>query len=186
MRLTLACVAATLLGSSALHAEPFRQKLISVEQNLPGEYVFLASKKITPACPTPWSIHIDVLHGGRQEGVRLITINNGKLEIVLIPTRGLGILGVRHGDLRLGWDSPVKEIVHPKHVNLVSRGGLGWLEGFNEWMVRCGLENNGQAGPDKLINNVGDEVMIDLTLHGKIANIPAQEVEVIVEDGSGH
>jgi hypothetical protein len=43
------------------------------------------------------------------------------------------------------------------------------------------MENNGQAGPDRLINNVGDEVVIDLPLHGKIANIPAQEVEVAIE-----
>ena len=84
----------------------------------------------------------------------------------------------QHGDLRLGWDSPVKEVVHPKLVNLQARGGLGWLDGFNEWLVRCGLENNGQAGPDKFINNVGDEATMELTLHGKIANIPAQEVEV--------
>lgn len=181
--------------TSAVHAEPFRQKLISVEENLPNpigprgafrEHIAIVSKVATPGCPIPWSIHMDTLHGGRQEGVHLIHLDNGKLRITLIPTRGLGILKVEHGDLRLGWDSPVKEIVHPKHVNLVSRGGLGWLEGFNEWMVRCGLENNGQAGPDKLVNNVGDEVMIDLTLHGKIANIPASEVEVMVEDKAPH
>lgn len=178
----VAVVVGILCGPALAHAEPFRKTLISVEQNLAGEAVVLSGKKITPACPTPWTIHVDVLHGGKQGGVRLITLNNGKLEIILIPTRGLGILSVKHGDLRLGWDSPVKEVVHPKHVNLTARGGLGWLEGFNEWMVRCGLENNGQAGPDKLVNNVGDEVLIDLTLHGKIANIPASEVEVIVED----
>lgn len=182
MRSTLCIISLLWFCISNLHAEPFRQKLVSVEQNLPGEAAILSGKMITPACPTAWTIHVDVLHGGKQEGVRLITVYNGKLQIVLIPTRGLGILSVKHSDLRLGWDSPVKEVVHPKHVNLAARGGLGWLEGFNEWMVRCGLENNGQGGPDKLINNVGDEVLIDLTLHGKIANIPASEVEVIVED----
>jgi hypothetical protein len=163
-------------------ADLFRKRLISVEENLPGESAVFSSKILMPAIPKPWSVHLDVLHGGKQDGVRLVTVNNGKLQIVLAPTRGLGILSVKHGYLRLGWDSPVKEIVHPRHVNLTARGGLGWLEGFNEWMVRCGLENNGQGGPDKLINNVGDEVLIDLTLHGKIANIPASEVEVIVED----
>jgi hypothetical protein len=48
--------------------------------------------------------------------------------------------------VRLGWDSPVKEVVHPQFINLQSRGGLGWLEGFNEWMVRCGLEWAGHPG----------------------------------------
>ncbi len=85
------------------------------------------------------------------------------------------------GDLALGWQSPVSEIVHPRHINLTARGGLGWLEGFTEWLARCGLENTGQAGQDEIINNVGDKQTVDLTLHGKIANIPASEVEIIVE-----
>jgi hypothetical protein len=163
------------------HAQERITPLISVAKNLQGKEVELRAKDLTPACPVPWSVKMQVLHGGRQEGVRLVHLDNGKLKITLIPTRGLGILEVRAGDLRLGWDSPVKEVVHPRHVNLASRGGLGWLEGFNEWMVRCGLENNGQAGPDRLVNNVGDTVVIDLPLHGKIANIPAQEVEVAVQ-----
>ena len=48
-------------------------------------------------------------------------------------------------------------------------------------MCRCGLENNGHPGTDKFINNVGDEAEMELTLHGKIANIPASHVEVEVE-----
>jgi hypothetical protein len=113
--------------------------------------------------------------------VDLVTIDNGKLKITVIPTRGMGILSVTSGDVRLGWDSPVKEVVNPRHINLQSRGGLGWLEGFNEWLVRCGLESNGHPGTDKFTNNVGEEATMDLTLHGKIANIPASEVEVIID-----
>jgi hypothetical protein len=40
----------------------------------------------------------------------------------------------------MGWDSPVKEVVNPAFINLESRNGLGWLEGFNEMMVRCGYD----------------------------------------------
>jgi len=58
---------------------------------------------------------------------------------------------------------------------------LGWLEGFNEWLVRCGLEWAGHPGKDKFINNTGDEAEMDLTLHGKLGNTPASEVEVIVD-----
>lgn len=90
------------------------------------------------------------------------------------------------GDVRLGWDSPVKEVVHPQFINLQSRGGLGWLEGFNEWMVRCGLEFAGHPGKDKFINNVGDEAEMELTLHGKIGNIPASEVEVVIDRAPPH
>jgi hypothetical protein len=98
----------------------------------------------------------------------------------------MGILHVVSGDMRLGRDSPVREVVHPKYVNLEARGGLGWLEGFNEWMARCGLEWAGHPGVDRFINNVGDRAEMNLTLHGKVANIPASEVEVIVEREPRH
>ena len=172
-------------------AQPARKLLISTSENLNPERVFLDSKAVTPDCPVKWNVSLDTLRGGKQDGVRLVTIHNGKLRIVLIPTRGMGILDVTLTDpaakgkgdepLKLGWKSPVTEVVHPRHVNLNLRGGLGWLEGFNEWLCRCGLENTGQAGKDEIINNVGDKQTVDLTLHGKIANIPASEVEVIVE-----
>ena len=54
-----------------------------------------------------WSVTRSVLHGGKQEGVELLTIDNGKLLITVIPTRGMGILDVRQKDsnVRLGWNS---------------------------------------------------------------------------------
>lgn len=134
----------------------------------------------------PWSVRRTVLHGGKQEGVELLTIDNGNLSIRVIPTRGMGILDVRKGDVRLGWDSPVKEVVHPSFVNLESRGGLGWLEGFNEWMVRCGLEFAGHPGEDEFVNNTGDTATMDLTLHGKIQNVPASDWEVLVDPKPPH
>jgi hypothetical protein len=126
------------------------------------------------------------LHGGKQEGVDIINVHNGKLQFTVCPTRGMGLMLAEMEGVWLGWKSPVKEFVHPQYVNLQSRGGLGWLEGFNELVVRCGLEFAGHPGKDKFINNVGDEAEMDLTLHGKIGNIPASEVEVIVDnDGAG-
>ena len=56
----------------------------------------------------------------------------------------------------------------PKYINLEARGGLGWLEGFNEWLARCGLEWAGHPGPDRFINNVGEQAEMNLTLHGKV------------------
>ena len=133
-----------------------------------------------------WSVQKRSLHGGKQEGVDLITIDNGVMQIDLIPTRGMNIYEIRSGDMRLGWDSPVEGIVHPSLVDLESRGGLGWLEGFNEWMVRCGLEFAGHPGTDEFVNNTGETATMDLTLHGKIGNIPASEVEVIVDSEAPH
>jgi len=47
------------------------------------------------------------------------------------------------------------------------RGGLGWLEGFNEMVTRCGYEWVGHPGIDKGVM---------LPLHGLAANIPASKV----------
>jgi hypothetical protein len=134
----------------------------------------------------PVSIAKRRLHGGRQEGVDLVTIDNGQIALTLIPTRGMGVLNVQSAGLRLGWDSPIREVIHPQFVNLESRGGLGWLQGFNEWLVRCGLEFAGGPGRDRFITNTGDQAEMDLTLHGKIANIPASEVEVLVDPQPPH
>jgi hypothetical protein len=176
--------ALTLCFVCTSHAQTHKVDLISSARNINCQDLSILGKEFTPDCDTPWSVNIKTLHGGKQEGVRLITLDNGKMQIVVIPTRGMGVLSVTMGDLKLGWKSPVSEIVHPKHVNLQLRGGLGWLEGFNEWLARCGLENTGQGGPDEIINNVGDKTVVDLTLHGKISNIPASEVEVIVQENA--
>jgi hypothetical protein len=168
-------------AGGAVATEPFRKKLTSVSDNLATAEWEVQGKNVTPDCPSNWWVLKGQLHGGKQEGVELIIIDNGKLRINLSPTRGMGVLDVSQGDLRLGWDSPVKETVHPKYINLQGRGGLGWLEGFNEFVCRCGLESNGHPGTDTFINNVGEEAKMELTLHGKAANLPASEVEVVVD-----
>lgn len=136
--------------------------------------------------PEGISITHTTLHGGKQEGVELIRVDNGKLAITVIPTRGMSILSVESDDVKLGWNSPVKEVVHPQYVDLESRGGLGWLEGFNEWMVRCGLEFAGHPGLDKFTTNTGDEAEMMLTLHGKIGNIPASVVDIHIDEKPPH
>jgi len=130
-----------------------------------------------------WHIKKFKLHGGKQEGVDVIEVNNGRLRFAVAPTRGMSVLEVETHEARLGWESPVKEVIHPQYVNLQNRGGLGWLEGFNEWLVRCGLEWAGHPGRDRFRNHLGDEVEMNLTLHGKIGNTPASEVEVLIEAG---
>jgi peroxiredoxin len=170
------------LGISSAHAaDPFRVVLTDVEQNIYKETVYLTSKNVTPDCPVSWSVRKHVLHGGKQEGVEVIDVDNGKLRFTVVPTRGMSIQQVSMGDLRLGWDSPVKGLVHPKYINLHTRQGLGWLEGFNEWMVRCGLEFFGGPGTDEFTDNIGKKSEMELTLHGKIGNIPASQVEITIE-----
>jgi len=162
-------------------SKTFLWKLIDSRENRNLENWEAAGRETTPECPAAWSIRKFRLHGGKQEGVDVIAVDNGKLVLTVIPTRGMGILEVKMGEIRLGWDSPVKEVVNPAFINLHGRGGLGWLEGFNEWLVRCGLESNGAPGVDEFITNTGDRGRMELTLHGRIANLPAREVEVAVD-----
>lgn len=156
---------------------------------LPAEHILISSSKNVNAgnfeikssdygYDTPaWSVKKYILHGGLQEGVEIIEIDNGEMLITVIPTRGMNVMSIKSKDITLGWDSPVKEIVHPKNVNLNYNGGLGWLDSFNEWMVRCGIEYSGHPGEDN-----GRQ----LTLHGRIAHIPASEVKVSVEAVAPH
>ncbi|MBV9643031.1 MAG: aldose 1-epimerase family protein [Verrucomicrobia bacterium] len=119
-----------------------------------------------------WSVSKRVLAGGRQEGVEIIDVDNGVMKFTVAPTRGFQVWKANVGDLRLGWDSPVTEIVHPQFVNLAERGGLGWLNGFGEWVSRCGLESIGPPCQD------GNRTH---TLHGRINYLPASYVEVRIE-----
>ena len=169
-----------LLATPSLAADGYRQTLSSVRENLRIDSLEIHGHTLTPSAPN-WSVRKTILHGGKQEGVELVTVDNGALRFTVIPSRGMSIHTVENSQVRLSWNSPVHEIVHPSFINLHSRGGLGWLEGFNEWMVRCGLESNGHPGTDRIPNADGSETALELTLHGKIGNVPASEVELVVE-----
>ena len=132
-----------------------------------------------------WSISKRTLRGGLSDGVDVVTLDNGKLAIDLLPTRGMGIWRGRFAGKTLGWDSPVARPVHPKFVNQNERSGLGWLTGFNELICRCGLSSNGPPGKDTVLDNNGNPIETDLTLHGKIANIPAHHVEASADEDQG-
>jgi len=81
----------------------------------------------------------------------------------------------------LGWNSPVKYLVHPQHIRLEERTGLGFLDGFNEWIVRCGLSSFGSPGKYTIQDGTGEKREVMLPLHGRIANIPASTVEIRVK-----
>lgn len=155
----------------------FETTLISVEQNINRETWALSSEQLALENKAKWSIEKYRLKGGKQEGVDIIKVDNGAMTLEIVPTRGMNIFQVMKGDWRLGWDSPVKEVVNPLYTNLDANGGLGWLEDFNGWMVRCGLEFTGAPGND------GGRM---LTLHGKVGHIPASEVRVIIDKEAPH
>jgi hypothetical protein len=119
-----------------------------------------------------WSVRKKTLSGGRQEGTEVIYVDNGLLRFSVVPSRGFNIWEGQIGNIRLGWDSPVREIVHPQFINLGDKGGLGWLAGFGEFVSRCGLESMGAPCVD------GNT---PLSLHGRINYLPASFIEVRFE-----
>jgi hypothetical protein len=132
--------------------------------------------------PTPygWMVRKRTLRGGPRDGLDLIEVHNGALSFSVLPGRGMGLW---HGDYRgnpLGWRAPIVGPVHPKFIDLDNRNGLGWLAGFDELLCRCGLASNGPPGQDVFTDAHGKEHRVLLTLHGRIANLPAHLVEVRV------
>jgi hypothetical protein len=71
-------------------------------------------------------------------------------------------------------------------VDLSARGGLGWLDGYDEWMSRCGLENNGAPFEIVHANGDGTESRTPFGLHGRIANTPASYVAVHIDAEPPH
>ncbi|MSS70670.1 MAG: DUF4432 family protein [Candidatus Latescibacteria bacterium] len=164
----------------------YRYVLTDVEQNLWYESWTVDEATLPLGAGSTWSVRKTTLRGGLQDGVDLIEVDNGALSFFVVPTRGMGIWKGIYRGIPLGWESPARDLVNPAFVDANDRGGLGWLKGFNEWVVRCGLESNGAPSEDVVIDNNGNEAKVFLPLHGKIANIPARHVEARVELSPPH
>ena len=111
----------------------------------------------------------------RVNGVGVIDLDNGRFKVRVCPVRGMSILSATAGKTRVGWNSPAGEVVHPRDVDQDRGNGIGWLDGFTEMLVRCGLRNLGRPGWDQ-VRSGGRTRREWLTLHGKAANLPAQQV----------
>ncbi len=118
------------------------------------------------------------LHGGVQEGLDVVEITTDRVSFTVLASRGMNVLRARCADVDLKWDSPVGGPVHPNFVPVFAPNGVGWLEGFSEWIARCGLESNGAPEFDK--NGV-----LKYPLHGRLSNLPARRVEVGFDSESG-
>src|SRR5438105_1520710 len=79
--------------------EPFRRALISVQRNSSSDPFVMGhdvtlSRYAVPQSPIQWSVKKFRMYGGKQEGTDVIWLDNGKLQIGVIATRGLGIQAV--------------------------------------------------------------------------------------------
>ncbi|MBQ9128788.1 MAG: aldose 1-epimerase family protein [Thermoguttaceae bacterium] len=145
--------------------------------------VYVESLDLRDVCSTPngkipFRVAKRRLRGGVQDGVDVVEIDAGKFSFVVLLSRGMNIWKARCGDVELKWDSPVRGPVHPRFVPIFAPNGCGWLEGFDEWVARCGLESNGAPEFDE--NGV-----LRYPLHGRISNLPARRVQVTVDPETG-
>ena len=118
------------------------------------------------------------LAGGVRDGVLLVELVAGTTKVFVLPDRGLGIWKIIADGCELGWQSPVHGPVHPRFVPLGEPSGIGWLDGFDELVARCGLVSNG--APD--FDSSG---RVRHPLHGRIANLPAHHLDVTLDEGAG-
>jgi len=151
--------------------------LTDVETGAYLEYLSLGPDQVGGSA-RGYSVTKRTLRGGRSDGVDVVEVDNGRFRFAVVPTRGMGLWRGTCDGVQLGWKSPTREPVHPAMVHLWEGTGLGWLEGFGEWLVRCGLESNG--APEFFPNGA-----LRYPLHGKIANIPAHRVEVTIDGATG-
>lgn len=122
-----------------------------------------------------WAVTKRRLRGGLSEGVDAIEIAHNRLRFTVLPTRGMGIWRAWRGETMFGWRSPVSGPVHPCFVPVAEPSGLGWLDGFDELFVRCGLTSNGAPDFDPATGK------LLYPLHGRIANLPAFRVELAID-----
>ena len=115
---------------------------------------------------------------GLRAGVEVLLVDSGRIQAALLPTRGMGLWQVRIDGRDYLWNSPAPGPVHPQHVPLSEPSGIGWLDGFDELLVRCGLRSFG--APD-----FGPQGQLLHPLHGRIANLPAENIALQLNEHSG-
>ncbi len=147
-----------------------------------ADHTFVEQLEVTPqlvgGAAQGYRIHKQRLQGGLSDGVDVVHVDNGTLSFDVLPTRGMGLWKASLGGESVGWNSPVRGPVHPAFVPLADPSGLGWLDGFDELLVRCGLESNGAPVFD-------ERGHLKYGLHGRIGNKPAHQVELRVDGETG-
>ena len=107
-----------------------------------------------------WSVTGKAYEDGLRAGVDVLAIDNGRLQLDVVPTRGMGIhrVGI-NGDQEvptIGWKSPVHGPVHPWRVeeqDLPLRQVLRAEDARARrlWLVR----DDGQVRPDEPVEQRG-------------------------------
>ena len=121
-----------------------------------------------------WSVDRRILRG-KQEGVEILTLNNGNCRFKSFPP-GHGYFGCSNGRYSPRLELPVKEVVDPTLILRAvvdSDGSKALTSGWSG----AGL-NLPVPAPISLLT-IRETLPLDLTLHGKIQNIPASSTRLL-------
>ncbi|MCL2152496.1 MAG: aldose 1-epimerase family protein [Oscillospiraceae bacterium] len=119
-----------------------------------------------------WDVKRYTLTEGLANGVKCIDVDLGDLTFTVLEDRCLDIYSVKFKGRQVAWLSK-NGVVAPTHYDPHEDG---WLKSFcGGLLVTCGLQN---VGPHCEFNGRNQG------LHGRISNIPAQQVNVSKEKTS--
>lgn len=152
-------------------------KLIDADEDLALDAFEFNGEELGGAAAS-CSVRLRTLRGGLRDGVRLLEIESGPLRVAILPDRGMSIWKMWHGETEIGWPSPIRGPVHPRFVDVGEPSGLGFLDGFDEMLVRCGLVSNGAPEFDEFGR-------LQYPLHGRVANLPTHQLSVAVNEETG-
>lgn len=105
---------------------------------------------------------------GRARPARAALFHTGSgLEFTVALDRGMDIASASFQGKAMGWRSTAGDVA-PQYFEAE---GIRWLRSyFGGLLTTCGLTNVGGPAPDSAVSGVG--------LHGRISNIPAEDVQV--------
>jgi hypothetical protein len=123
-------------------------------------------------------IRTSVLDDGRGRGIRIADIDNGSgLRFTVLLDRGMDIGDASFNGISFAYQTPVGP-VHPAYFEA---DGLRWLRSFGGGLLTgCGLRNVGSPDAEQGMQADGP-----LGLHGRLSNIPAEDIAVSKEWKNG-
>jgi Domain of unknown function (DUF4432) len=147
-------------------------------KNLSSEVFDRGQRKSIDVQGGQFHVAFSRLVGGLGDGVDVVEIDTGCMRTVILPTRGMSLWKAWSQQTEIGWQSPVHGPVHPNLVPIFDPNGIGWLEGFDELVVRCGLQSNGAPDFDS-------RGTLRYPLHGRIGNLPADWLAIEIDREAG-
>ncbi|MFP4484183.1 MAG: DUF4432 family protein [Spirochaetaceae bacterium] len=121
---------------------------------------------------------------GDAADVRRLRLSWEAGELELLPTKGLTVGPLRHGEWRPFWEPVVPGLISPEDEDLLGAmlihgervESMRWLENFAGCVELLGLSNWGMAyRPPK--------GAVTLPLHGEASHVPVSEVQVAAVEG---